>query len=168
MSSSATGGHRILIFSNSFDVVPGGLPNSAEKVNVAEMPDSKLFLNRFRFTTGTPYAAGQTIIEAGTHGDSMYVVLDGEVEIRVADKGIDVVGPGSIFGEMALIDDDPRSATVIAKTDCRLAEVDRNRFKFMVSETPFFALDVMRVMADRLRKANTQVAGLNDHSSTMV
>ena len=66
----------------------------------------------------------------------------------------------SIFGEMALIDDEPRSATVIARTDCRLLEVDRRRFEFMVSETPYFALAVMRVMADRLRKANARIASV--------
>ena len=88
----------------------------------------------------------------------MYVVLNGEVEISVADKELEVAGPGSIIGEMALIDDDPRSALVVAKTDCRLVEIDRRRFEFMVSETPFFALAVMRVMADRLRKTNTRVA----------
>jgi CRP-like cAMP-binding protein len=87
----------------------------------------------------------------------MYVVLDGEVEIHAA--GQETVGcPGTIFGEMALIDDAPRSATVIAKTDCRLLELDRKRFESLVSETPYFALEVMHVMADRLRKTNARVA----------
>jgi CRP-like cAMP-binding protein len=88
----------------------------------------------------------------------MFVVLDGQLEIKVADTVIDVVGPGSIFGEMALIDDTPRSASVVARTDCRLIEIDRRRFEFMVAETPYFALAVMEVMANRLRKANTRVA----------
>jgi CRP/FNR family transcriptional regulator, cyclic AMP receptor protein len=131
------------------------------------MVNSNLFLNLFRSKTGTEYKAGQTIIETGTTGQSMFVVVEGEVEVRVGDKRIDVVGPGSIFGEMALIDDTPRSATVIAETDCRLVEVDRKRFEFMVSETPFFALAVMRVMADRLRKANTKAAGPREPLSTM-
>lgn len=88
----------------------------------------------------------------------MYVVFDGEVEIRAGNNELEIGGPGTIFGEMALIDDAPRSATVIARTDCRLVEIDRRRFEFMVQETPFFALAVMKIMADRLRRVNTKVA----------
>jgi CRP-like cAMP-binding protein len=58
---------------------------------------------------------------------------------------------------MALIDNEPRSATVIAKTHCRLVEVDQGQFQYMVSEGPFFALRVMKVMADRLRKTNAKI-----------
>ena len=122
------------------------------------MADNSLFLNLFRHKEATAYAAGQTLIEAGTKGEAMFVVLEGEVGILVGGKEVEVGVPGSIFGEMALIDEGPRSATVVAKTDCRLAEVDRRRFEFMVSETPFFALAVMRIMADRLRKANAGTA----------
>jgi CRP/FNR family transcriptional regulator, cyclic AMP receptor protein len=121
------------------------------------MADSNLFLNLFRHKEGKKYAAGQTIIQAGTQGANMYVVLDGEVDIHVGTLEPSVGGPGTIFGEMALIDDDPRSATVIAKTDCRLLEIDRRRFESLVSETPYFALEVMHVMADRLRKTNARM-----------
>jgi CRP-like cAMP-binding protein len=121
------------------------------------MQDSNLFLNLFRHKEGNLYPAGQTIIEAGTVGNTMYVVLDGDVEIR-AGRRQTLGGPGTIFGEMALIDDAPRSATVIAKTDCRLLELDRRRFESLVSETPYFALEVMHVMADRLRQTNARVA----------
>lgn len=130
------------------------------------MIDKKFFLNLFSSKPGTTYVAGQPIIHAGNTGHSMFVVVEGQAEVRVGDKAIDLVGPGSIFGEMALIDDAPRSATVLAKTDCRLVEVDRRRFEFMVSETPYFALAVMRVMADRLRKANTTIAAPNHPAST--
>ena len=122
------------------------------------MVDKNLFLNLFRSKQGTNYSPGQGIIEAGTLGQSMYVVVEGEVEVRVGDRVVDQLGAGSIFGEMALIDDAPRSATVIAKTDCKLVEVDRRRFEFMVCETPYFAIAVMRVMADRLRKANIRAS----------
>lgn len=122
------------------------------------MSERNLFLNLFRHGEGQIYTAGQTIVEGGTHGGSMYVVFEGEVEIRDGEKELEVGGPGTIFGEMALIDDSPRSATVVAKTDCRLVEVDRRRFEFMVQETPYFALEVMRVMADRLRRVNHKFA----------
>ena len=129
------------------------------------MVDKNLFLNLFRSKPGTSYSLGQAIIEAGSVGQSMYVVVEGEVEVRVGDNVVDQLGPGSIFGEMALIDDSPRSATVVAKTDCRLVEVDRRRFEFMVSETPYFAVAVMRVMADRLRKANVRASSPKQQES---
>jgi CRP/FNR family cyclic AMP-dependent transcriptional regulator len=122
------------------------------------MAESNLFLNLFRHKEGRLYAAGQTVIQAGTIAATMYVVLEGDVEIHVGSTQPTVGGPGTIFGEMALIDDDPRSATVVAKTECRLLEVDRRRFESLVSETPYFALEVMHVMADRLRKTNARVA----------
>lgn len=122
------------------------------------MAESNLFLNLFRHKEREAFAAGQTVIEVGRKGDTMYVVFDGEVEIRTGDNELEAGGPGTIFGEMALIDDEPRSATVVAKTDCQLVPIDRRRFEFMVQETPFFALAVMRIMADRLRRVNTRVA----------
>src|SRR5215510_22533 len=102
------------------------------------------------------FQANATIFAEGTPGDVMYVVLDGEMELRVRNEVLEVAGPGDIMGEMALIDASPRSATARAKTDCRLAPVDERRFLFMVDETPFFALHVMRVLANRLRRMNTE------------
>jgi CRP/FNR family transcriptional regulator, cyclic AMP receptor protein len=69
---------------------------------------------------------------------------------------LDVAGPGDIVGEMALIDAKSRSATAQAKSDCRLAPVDERRFLFLVHEHPLFALHVMRVLADRLRRMNAE------------
>jgi CRP-like cAMP-binding protein len=66
-------------------------------------------------------------------------------------KVIDSAGPDSIFGEMALIDQSPRSATAIARTPCKVVPVDQKRFTFMVQQTPFFSIQVMRIMANRLR-----------------
>jgi CRP-like cAMP-binding protein len=82
----------------------------------------------------------------------MYVVTEGEVNILLGDQILDVLGPGGIFGEMALIDSSPRSASAIAKTDCKLVPVSRQRFTFLVQQTPYFSLEVMHVMAERLRR----------------
>jgi len=95
--------------------------------------------------------AGETIFEEGDPGDAMYVVIEGEVAVRVAGRDMSLVGAGSIFGEMALIDDSPRSAAAVAKTDCRLVAIDEPRFMEMVQKTPRFALLLMRVLANRLR-----------------
>jgi CRP/FNR family transcriptional regulator, cyclic AMP receptor protein len=61
---------------------------------------------------------------------------------------------GSIFGEMALIDGSPRSATARAKTDCELAVIGQETFLYLIHETPFFAMAVMRTLVDRLRRAS--------------
>ena len=104
-------------------------------------------------TTFDSFTAGQTIFSNSDIGKNMYVVLDGEVEIFVKEKLVETAGPGSIIGELALIEPDHvRSATAVAKTDCKLEPVDEKRFRFLVHETPYFALQVMQVMADRLRR----------------
>ena len=111
-----------------------------------------LILNLFRNSDrAVAYEPGQTIFREGEQGDSMYVVLEGEVEIRVKDRAIDTTGAGGIVGEMALVDNRPRSATAVAKTTCKLVPVNERQFNFMVQETPLFAITVMRIMCERLR-----------------
>ena len=84
----------------------------------------------------------------------MYVVIEGEVEVYVGPTMVYVAGPGSVIGEMALIDQSPRSATTTARTDCRVAVVGLKRFEFLVQNTPYFSIQVMQIMADRLRHSN--------------
>ena len=100
--------------------------------------------------------AGQAIFNEFDMGAEMYVVIEGEVELRIGSRVIETLGPGEPFGEMALIDQAPRTATAIAKTPCKLAVIPERRFLFMVQTTPHFALEIMKVMADRIRKANAQ------------
>jgi len=95
--------------------------------------------------------AGETLFKQGENGDKMYIVQEGEIDLYLLDMTIETVGPGGILGELALIDNRPRTATAIARTECKVVEIDSDRFTFLVQETPFFALDVMTVMADRLR-----------------
>ena len=111
-------------------------------------------LNLFgRDENAVDYAAGQTIFCVGDEGREMYVVLDGLVDISIDARVIETINPGGMFGEMALIDYSPRSsATATARTDCRLTPIDERRFNFLVGQTPFFALHVMGVMAQRLRR----------------
>jgi CRP-like cAMP-binding protein len=98
------------------------------------------------------FKEGDTIFEAGDQGDVMYAVVEGELEVLLNGKVIETCGPGGIVGEMAIIDSKPRSATVKARTDCKLVPIDEKRFTFMVQQTPFFALQVMRITVDRLRR----------------
>jgi CRP-like cAMP-binding protein len=101
------------------------------------------------------HRAGEAIFRAGDRGDNMYVVVEGEVRISANGRQLDLLGPGGVFGEIALIDNGPRSADAVAVTDCRVVPIDENWFKFLVQQTPFFSLQIMRVMADRLRRSTT-------------
>jgi CRP-like cAMP-binding protein len=84
----------------------------------------------------------------------MYLIRTGEVVIERGGKVIETLGPGGIFGEMALIDGSPRSATARVTTDCVVAPINEKTFLFLVHETPFFAIAVMRTLAERLRRMN--------------
>lgn len=112
-----------------------------------------LFRNAREFES---YSAGRVIFNAGEAGSLMYVVKDGELDIIVNEKVVETVGSGGIVGELALIDTQPRSATVVAKTDCQLVPIDEKRFTFLVQQTPYFSLYVMKVLANRLRRMDAQ------------
>lgn len=101
--------------------------------------------------------AGAPIFKEGDAGDNMFIVRAGEVEIKRGGNVVATVGPRGIFGEMALIDGSPRSADAYAKTDCSLVAVNERGFIFLVTETPYFAINVMRTLADRLRAMNSLI-----------
>jgi CRP/FNR family transcriptional regulator, cyclic AMP receptor protein len=103
------------------------------------------------------YGKGAAIFREGDRGDEFFVVVRGEVEIRSGNRLLERLGKNSIFGEMALIDDSPRSASVVAVTDVTVAPIKERQFLFLVKHTPFFALRVMRVLASRLRAQNKAV-----------
>jgi CRP-like cAMP-binding protein len=88
----------------------------------------------------------------------MYVVLEGALEISVGGKVVERSSRGAIIGEMALIDRSPRGATVIASENCSLAKIDERRFNRVIQQNPFFALHVMKVLADRIRHMNQLLA----------
>jgi CRP/FNR family transcriptional regulator, cyclic AMP receptor protein len=103
-------------------------------------------------------APGDFLFREGDRGEKVYVLLEGEMEILLGDLVLENAGPGTLIGEMALIDDSPRTASAVAKTSCRLAEIDRRRFHFLVQQTPHFATHVMKTLADRLRHMNAVAA----------
>jgi len=107
-----------------------------------------LFQNTGDFENFSP---GQVIFNRGDAGTFMYVVKQGEVELQINNRPFTTVSAGGILGEMALIDQEPRSLTAVAKTECQLVPIDQKRFGFLVQQTPFFALEVMKIMAERLR-----------------
>ncbi len=112
------------------------------------------FLKRERETRS--FQAGQPVFTEGQAGDAMYAVVEGEVQIVLRGKVLETIGEGGIFGELALLDDRPRSASAIAGTDCRVAVIDLKRFTVLTQQTPFFAVEVMGVMAERLRRITAE------------
>ena len=100
--------------------------------------------------------AGEVIFRELDMGAEMYVVLEGEVELAIGPNVVETLGPGEPFGEMALIDQAPRVATATARTACKLAVIPERRFLFMVQTAPHFAVQIMKVMADRLRTMNAK------------
>lgn len=109
-------------------------------------------MNLFRNATeAMTMPAGAEICREGDEGHTMFAIVEGKVEIVRGGKVLETLGDGEFFGEMSLLDKSPRSATARAKTDCRIVAIDEKRFGFMVQQTPFFALEVMRALATRLR-----------------
>jgi CRP-like cAMP-binding protein len=98
------------------------------------------------------HKTGDVIFKIGDSGGPMYVVNAGTVALRVGRELLETVEPGGIFGEMALLDNEPRSATAVAVTDCELAVIDRERFEGALRMVPAFGTEVLRVMARRLRR----------------
>jgi CRP/FNR family cyclic AMP-dependent transcriptional regulator len=109
-------------------------------------------LNLFKFVKEqVSFPAGTVIFKEDDTGNEAYVVLEGEVDLTYKGRLLETLSSGGLMGEMALLDNQTRSATATAKTDTKAVKIDRSRFIFMVQETPSFALEVMKIMADRLR-----------------
>lgn len=98
------------------------------------------------------FPQGSTIFKEGDEGKAMFFVQSGTVELRVAGKMVHLVEAGGFFGEMALLEDAPRSASAHADTECRLMPVDREKFDYLIARTPDFVLEMMRVIAGRMRR----------------
>jgi len=102
-------------------------------------------------------AAGKHIFRIGEAAKVMYLIIEGEVDLMLGDTVVETAGEGVFIGEMALIDDELRSASARARSDCRVFPIDEARFQSLVKETPFFALQVMRTLARRLRKMDARI-----------
>jgi CRP/FNR family cyclic AMP-dependent transcriptional regulator len=100
--------------------------------------------------------AGAVIFREGEQADELYVIKSGYVRILVGNRTMADLTIDCIFGEMALIDSEPRSATAVAITDVELVPISKRQFLFLVSQTPNFALTVMRALAQRLRATSSK------------
>ncbi len=100
------------------------------------------------------YPAGSAIFSEGDASRSMYIVLKGAVEVSSHGRVIEVVQAGDALGIVALLDDQPRTATARASQAAELAVIDARKFRYMVKEMPNFCWYVMKELSHRLRKTN--------------
>ena len=102
--------------------------------------------------------AGALIFAQGDVGESLFLVRSGSVELRDGDRVVETVGAPGLFGEMALIEDEPRSLSAVSPGGATVIEIPASHFWILVHDTPYFAQLVMRVMAQRLRRQSASVS----------
>ena len=136
------------------NLTSGGRLASAEQWNRAAVFERKLMTElerQFEDKPASLHPLNKVIVKEGDKGVFMYVVLDGVVAISIADKIVEKIGPGGVFGEMALVDQSARVATAVAETDCTMLSINRNDFMALVKTKPDFALSLLKALAERLR-----------------
>jgi CRP/FNR family cyclic AMP-dependent transcriptional regulator len=117
------------------------------------------YLKKFRNWKDTEeYPAASVIFPEGNPADHLYVILSGEVELSLRGNALDVEKPGGLIGEMALFESASRSSTATALTDVKLARLDRNQLAGLMNENTEFSLQLMSVLANRLRAINEYIA----------
>jgi CRP-like cAMP-binding protein len=102
-------------------------------------------------------AAGKYVFRKGEAAKVMYLIIEGEVDLMLGDMVIETATEGAFIGEMALIDEKPRSASARARSDSRVFPINEARFQSLVRDTPFFALQMMKTLARRLRNIDARV-----------
>ena len=97
-------------------------------------------------------AAGDVVFSEGDEGHEMFGVVSGSVTLYKGQNAVSTIGPEGTFGELALIDRSPRSLSAVATEPTQVAVINERTFLYLVHETPTFALQVMRALAERLRQ----------------
>ena len=136
---------------------------TAAPVDRSNVIDRKMLVELAKELGGQPpvtYGPDKVIVAAGAVGASMYVVMDGHVAISIANRVVERVGPGGIFGEMALVDRSARAATAIAESNCALITIGRNEFISLVKAKPVFGALLLKALAERMQYLAQQVAQL--------
>ena len=113
------------------------------------------------------YMAGEAVVREGEPGDDLYVLLEGEVQAyrhygteRQTELG--TMRPGSYFGEIAIFDSAPRSATVVIQDDARLLRLDGERFMELILQSPEISFEIFKVFTQRLRVAEERIRAQED------
>lgn len=131
---------------------PGG-PASAGKMKESAVFDKSALaiLSRALSPTTVRYERNKVIVKEGQAGLMMYVVLEGRLAVSIQDKIVEKIGPGGVFGEMALVERTPRLATVTSETDCGLLAFGRNTLLDLIKASPDFAVSLLGAVSNRAR-----------------
>jgi len=132
----------------------GGALSEKDRWNRAAVFDAKVLGElRREFDDKDPvsYAAMKVIMKEGDRGLFAYLVLEGVVAISIEGKIVEKVGPGGVFGDMALVNQTSRVATATADTECSLLQINRNELMELVKTKPGFAMSLLKALAHRLR-----------------
>jgi len=118
-----------------------------------------------RMMVRTSFSRNATIIGAGDPTDSLYIVINGRLKVLMSDEQgreviLSLLGPGEFFGEMGLLDDSPRSASVVTQEPCDLLSISKTDFKRSLMENFELSLMVMRGLVKRLREADRKIGSL--------
>src|SRR6267154_1961360 len=157
LPASGRGHNRALVRSPGGENLDTTSPRNSE--NLSSLYDSAVALDFFQFA-GKPQmiAKGTTIFSENRKGiplllmpNRIYLLLEGEVGVFAKDEPIATIQAGEIFGEMASMGEMPRSASAVAKSDCRVVALDDKQFRAALGRNPGFALMLMSIMASRLR-----------------
>lgn len=106
-----------------------------------------------------------TVLQAGDHTDNIYLILTGMLKVQISDQEgreviLSMLGPGEMFGEMGVIDDHPRSATVISTEPCDLVVIPKDDFQACLAENFEVSLYIIRSLVKRLRSADRKIESL--------
>jgi CRP-like cAMP-binding protein len=131
---------------------PGGTASEGKLKESAVFDKSALAsLSRALSQTTVRYERNKVIVKEGQIGVLMYVVLEGRLAVSIQDKVVEKIGPGGVFGEMALVERTPRLATVTSETDCGLLAFGRNTLLDLIKASPDFAVSLLGAVGDRAR-----------------
>jgi len=136
------------------NLTSGGKLSDQDRWNRAAVFDRKLMTDletQFEDKPPSLHPLNKVIVKEGDKGVFMYVVLQGVVAISISEKIVEKIGPGGVFGEMALVDQSARVATAVAEDDCTLLSINRNDFMSLVKTKPAFALSLLKALSERLR-----------------
>jgi CRP/FNR family transcriptional regulator, cyclic AMP receptor protein len=131
---------------------PGGAPSaSAQKESAVFDKSATRILARALEQTRASYERNAVVVKEGQPGVLMYVVLEGRLAVSIKGRLVERIGPGGVFGEMALVERTPRLATVTAETACSLLAVGRNTFLDLIKASPDFAVSLLGAVGERAR-----------------
>ena len=127
---------------------------------------SEAWIKRFeQYSASRTYSKGTLIFSQGDESDGMFIINEGNVKVFMSDDSgkemlIAILGPGEIVGEIASIDGQPRTASVTALINCRVAKIGLTEFRTFLEENPDHAFEIIRVLTSRIRDHATSISNL--------